>query len=109
MTTLPQHSLRFATTYKVPNTPWTIGGNVRAYSKIHRTDTNWVSGRVYTINRGELALFGLSAKYQISPQSDLNIVLDNLFDKRYFTSVGSHVDPTFGKPRNISVNLKYRF
>lgn len=103
MSSLPRHSLRVASSHQIAGTPWTVGGNVQATSGIFNTD-----GATYTIRRGGLALFGLTAKYRITPQADLTLVVDNLFDKRYYATVDSLWWSPFGAPRRLAVNLKYR-
>lgn len=40
MTSLPRHSLRLASAYKLPGTSWTVGGNVTAYSKAYTDGTS---------------------------------------------------------------------
>lgn len=102
MTSLPRHSLRLATSHQLAGTPWTVGGNVQAYSRIHNTD-----GATYTIRRGGLTLFGLTAKYQITPQADVSLVVDNLFDKRYYATVDSLWWSPYGTARKVALSLKY--
>jgi len=103
MSTLPRHSLRLASSYRIPDTRWTVGGNVRAYSPLRN------QGDGYDIRRGGLVLVGLMAKYRISPQADVNLVVDNLFDRRYYATVDSLYYTPFGAPRSFSVSLKYRY
>ena len=82
----PDHLLRVYTTYRLPGTRWTIGGNVRAQSAISN------SGDGYTIRQGSYTVVGLLAKYQVSRQAEIGLTVDNLFDRRYYSAVG---DPWF--------------
>ena len=109
MTSLPRHSLRLASAYKLPGTSWTVGGNVTAYSKAYTDGTSWISGNAYTIRRGELALVGLMAKYQIDPKTEVIMNVSNLFDRSYRAHLENRNYSTFGEPRNFSIALKYRF
>ncbi|MFT4102399.1 MAG: TonB-dependent siderophore receptor [Burkholderiaceae bacterium] len=104
MTSLPRNSLRLATIYKVPQTDLSIGGDIRAFSRIYKTDNE-----TYYINRGKLALVGLVAKYYITPKTDLTLRVDNIFDKRYYSTVAGLNYSSFGEPRRVSLNLKYHF
>ncbi len=104
MTTLPMHSLSLASYYRIPSTEWSIGGNVRAYGRIYNQDaTN------YDIKRGGLAIVGLTAKYQVNKKTELNLIVNNLFDRRYYATVDSLNYTTFAEPRRIMANLKYQF
>ncbi|MFJ5446603.1 TonB-dependent siderophore receptor [Methylobacillus methanolivorans] len=104
MTTLPMHSLSLVSYYRIPSTDWSIGGNVRAYGRIYNQDaTN------YDIKRGGLTIVGLTAKYQINKKTELNLIVNNLFDRRYYATVDSLNYTTFAEPRRIMANLKYQF
>ena len=102
MSALPRHSLRLASNHQLAGTPWTVGGNVQAYSRIYNTD-----GASYQIRRGGLALFGLTAKYQVTPRTDVTLVVDNLFDKRYYATVDSLWWSPYGAARKLALHLKY--
>ncbi len=102
-TELPKHTVQLYTTYKLPKTNWTIGGDVRYYSKIYREGPGW------TLNRDALVLVGLTAKYQINPNADLTLVVNNVFDKTYRAALDTRNYSTFGQPRNFVANLQYRF
>jgi len=109
MTYLPQHSVRFASNYKLPGTAWTLGGNVSVYSKTYLEGTSDVSGNPYTIRQSGFSLIGLNAKYQIDPKTELTFAISNLFDKTYRAYLESRDYSTFGEPRKLSLNLKYHF
>jgi outer membrane receptor for ferric coprogen and ferric-rhodotorulic acid len=100
MTTLPRHSARLAANYKVPHTPWTVGGSVRYFGSIYNADN---------MHRGAMALFRLHAGYQITSKASLALSIDNLFDKRYFATVDSLFYTPYGEPRKVTANLKYTF
>ncbi|HBT31619.1 MAG TPA: hypothetical protein DEB15_01690, partial [Pusillimonas sp.] len=78
-------------------------GDVRYYSKIYREGPGW------TLNRDALVLVGLTAKYQINPNADLTLVVNNVFDKTYRAALDTRNYSTFGQPRNFVANLQYRF
>ena len=109
MTYLPQHSVRFASNYKLPGTAWTLGGNVSVYSKTYLEGTSDVSGNPYTIRQSGFSLIGLNAKYQIDPKTELTFAVSNLFDKTYRAYLESRDYSTFGEPRKLSLNLKHHF
>ncbi|MDT4886705.1 Ferric-pseudobactin BN7/BN8 receptor [compost metagenome] len=49
----------------------------------------------------------LMARYDISENLTTSVHLDNLFDKKYFTSVNTY--GVYGAPRNLMTTLKYSF
>lgn len=104
MTTLPKHSLSLASYYRIPSTDWSIGGNIRAYGRLYNQDA-----ADYDIKRGGLAIVGLTARYQINAKTELNLIVNNLFDRRYYATVDSLNYTTFAEPRRIMANLKYQF
>lgn len=102
----PDHILRTYTSYRLPNTNWTVGANVRLQSKIYG------EGTTYRINQGAYAVLGLMAKYQVSKQMEITANINNLFDRRYYDTVGSYstkLENFYGAPRNAMVSLKYAF
>ncbi|MET4575065.1 TonB-dependent siderophore receptor [Ottowia thiooxydans] len=106
---LPRHSLRLSTAYALPGTSWTLGGTLTARSKVYRNDSSWTTGDSYTIRSGGLLLVGLMAKYQITPKTELVMAVSNLFDRKYRAYLENKYYSTFGEPRRITINLKYRF
>ncbi len=106
---LPRHSLRLSTAYKLPNTGWTLGGNVSARSKIYRNDTSWDTGKPYTVRSGGLVLVGLMARYEINPKAELMLAVSNLFDRTYRANLENKYYSPFGEPRKLTANLRYRF
>lgn len=97
-TTLPKESLRLATTYHLPGTNWTIGGNMRAQSRVYRNP----------IEQSGYALFGLTAKYQLNKQTEISGLVDNLFDRTYWYP-NTVLTNQYGAPRSFSLKLKYQF
>lgn len=101
----PRHSLRLAAQYQVPDTGWSAGGNVAATSGTYSTGTWPVP---YTMRQGTLVLIGLNAKYQITPQAEVQLGVSNLTDRRY-RNLDFLTGAPFGEPRKFTANLKYRF
>jgi outer membrane receptor for ferric coprogen and ferric-rhodotorulic acid len=102
----PRHNLRLAVNYKLPDTGWSIGGNVAATSKIHRTGGSGAAA--WRIDQGALVLLGLNARYQLSPKTQVSMAVSNLTDRRYRSLYSLNYSP-YGEPRKFSVNLKHSF
>jgi len=96
---MPRHSANLWTTYDIGNA--TIGGGVNAMSGIKSSQG---------VRGGGYATFDLMASYRITPQLNLQVNVDNLFDRKYYTRVGS--TNTFNIPgaeRSIMATLRYDF
>jgi outer membrane receptor for ferric coprogen and ferric-rhodotorulic acid len=104
-TDTPRHSLRLAAQYQVPDTGWSAGGNVAATSGTYSAGTWPVP---HTMRQGTLVLIGLNAKYQITPQAEVQLGVSNLTDRRY-RNLDFLTGAPFGEPRKFTANLKYRF
>lgn len=105
-TQIPRHMFRIATTYRIPDTRWTVGGSLRAQSETYREGT--FSGVAYKIQQGGFATVGLTAKYEISNKTDLTLAAENLFDRTYLTP-NQPTSNHYGDPRNFNVTLRHRF
>jgi outer membrane receptor for ferric coprogen and ferric-rhodotorulic acid len=98
----PKQIFRISTTYKIPGSSWTVGGNLRAQSGIYST-----SG-VTTIKQSGFALLGLMAKYQINTQAEVRITANNVFDRKYrYPNMLNYTH--YGEPRSIFASVKYTF
>lgn len=103
---LPRQILRVYTTYLIPGTDWIIGGNIRTQSRVYTQKPT------FRIEQGGYTTVGLMAKYQIKEQTEISLMVNNLFDRRYYESIGSYgtnIENFYGAPRNFTVNLKYTF
>jgi outer membrane receptor for ferric coprogen and ferric-rhodotorulic acid len=100
---IPKHAFRVFTSYRIPGSGWTVGGNLRAQSRTYRNAYGTA-----TVKQGGFALLGLMAKYQINQQAEVSITANNVFDRRYRypnTPEFTH----YGEPRSIFASVKYRF
>ncbi len=97
-----------------------IGGGVTAQSKNYITgwkqefnpvttkfDGDWVS---VNIIQPDYAVWSLRAAYIINPNLDLTFNLNNLFDKKYYSTIGQPGYGNFyGEPRNFLLTLKAKY
>ena len=97
---MPKHSANLWTTYQI--TPkLTLGGGVNAMSHITSS-----SG----LRAGGYATFDAMAAYQFTPKLKLQVNADNIFNRHYYTRVGSA--NTFNIPgaeRSLMANVRYDF
>jgi outer membrane receptor for ferric coprogen and ferric-rhodotorulic acid len=98
----PRQIFRVATTYKIPGSHWTVGGNLRAQSRTYRALYD------VAIKQSGFVLLGLMAKYQISQQAEVSITANNVFDRKYrYPNVDVYTQ--YGEPRSVFASVKYWF
>lgn len=105
-TEAPANLVKLWTTYRLPGelSHLTVGGGM-----------NWQSGQSLTTRHGkatqeQYAVFNLMARYDITNALSATVNVNNVFDKKYFSSL----DPTFftgyyGEPRNVMFSTRYAF
>ena len=99
----PKHMLRVWSTWQLPGAlrDVTLGGGVNSQSSSYRTVgalTANVSGR---------AVWNTMLKYQINPRWSATLNVNNLFDKRYYSTLSSFVNANYyGDPRNLVLTLR---
>lgn len=109
----PKHTAKLFTSYRLGSGGWagrtTLGGGLRYQSE---TLTNGfdASGNRLATRQGTYAVTDLFARVALSRGVSLQANVANVFDKRYYASVGSLTGQNFyGEPRNVSVLLKAQF
>ncbi len=99
----PKHMMRVWSTYQLPGAlrDITLGGGVNSQSSSYRTVgalTANVSGR---------AVWNSMLKYQINPRWSATLNVNNVFDKRYYSTLSSFVNANYyGDPRNVVLTLR---
>lgn len=103
---IPANQIKLFTTYRLPGA-WhrlTVGGGVTWQSKIENASLSGIARLSNT--QTSYSVVDLMARYQFNRNLDLAINVDNLFDRHYRLATSSH---TYGAPRNIMANVRYRF
>jgi outer membrane receptor for ferric coprogen and ferric-rhodotorulic acid len=96
----PVHAFRLSTTYRVPNSNWMVGGNLRAQGATY--------GQDIVIKQSGYSLLDLVARYQIGKQAEISLHATNVFDRKYrYPNLknGTH----YGEPRRLELTAKYFF
>nr|WP_315429713.1 TonB-dependent siderophore receptor [uncultured Albidiferax sp.] len=102
----PKHLFRLWSTYQLPGAlhAFTVGGGVNAQSASYRT-----VGTVRA-NNGGRAVWSALLKYQIDRHWTTALNVNNLFDKRYYSSVTALVNGSYyGAPRSAMLTARYQF
>ena len=103
---VPRHLLRVWGDYQLDGAleRWTVGAGVTSQSENHRdTRTIRVEQPGYTLWSGRV-------QYRIDPNWTVALNGNNLFDKKYYTTIGAPAWGNFyGEPRNFMVTLQGSF
>ena len=109
----PRHLLRLWTTYRLPGAlnAWDVGGGINVQSGTYSE-----GGKpLVRATQGGYATASLRVGYRISPQWSAALNVSNLFDRSYYTRLGSggfgpaNFGNVYGEPRNVQVSLRGRF
>ena len=49
------------------------------------------------------------ARYKLTPQTSVQLNLNNVFDEKYYSQVNFYSTRNYGEPRNVMVTLKHEF
>ncbi len=110
----PERMFKLTTSYRFqgPLEKLRIGGNVYWQSRMYN-DVALASGSSYRLEQGSYAVADVMAGYQVSKNLDLQVNVNNLFDRTYYSSVGKSpiwgATDTYGNPRSVGLTAKYNF
>ena len=107
-TALPRTLFRLFTTYRLPGA-WnglTIGGGANWQSASHAL----VDGPdgPQRVNQSSVTLLSVMARYQFSPQAELQLNADNLLDRKYFV-LDEYSNLYYAAPSSATLSFRYRF
>ena len=111
-TIIPADMVKVWTTYRLPGEldRLTVGGGVNWQSGIHMTVDNWQLTTPAKVKQGDYATANLMARYQLSSQWSATATINNLFDKKYISSLDENFySGSYGDPRNVMLSTKYQF
>ncbi|WCD80464.1 TonB-dependent siderophore receptor [Pseudomonas sp. TUM22785] len=112
-TELPRHMFKAFTSYQLPGElhRWTLGGGVYRQNTVYNQDTNFYGAETpFRIEQKGYTLVDLMTNYKASEQVDLRLNLNNIFDKKYYQSIGSNTAfavNQYGEPRNATLTLRW--
>lgn len=107
----PRRVFNFSTRYDFAGTldGLSIGGAVKWESRPPVTAANPGSGAVERIGQPAYALANIMVRYDITEALSLQLNVDNLFDKRFFSGNVWFPGFVYGEPRNGRITLKHTF
>lgn len=121
-TQTPRHLFKLWTTYQLPGnaSDWNIGGGVTAQTENYTQSTACAvfdsigrcigSAVPYRSVQGFYSVTTLRVEYRLSSSWNLALNVENLFDRRYYQTIGNPVAGNwYGAPRNWMLTLRGQF
>lgn len=105
----PQSVLKIGTTYQLPGA-WDalmVGGAMRWQSKTE--NVGYYNSAPSSITQGNYAVFDLMASYKFDEQTSLKLNVYNVFDERYYRTMGFYDSVFYGDGRSATLTLKRMF
>ena len=105
----PQSVLKIGTTYNLPGMleGLTVGGAMRWQSKTE--NLAYYSSAPSSITQKSYAVFDLMASYKFDEQTTLQLNVNNVFDERYYRTMGFYDSVFYGDGRSATLSLKRTF
>ncbi|WCM25817.1 TonB-dependent siderophore receptor [Sphingomonas sp. QA11] len=107
----PREAFNLATKYAFAGAldGLSVGGAVKWEGRPPVTAQNPGTGIVEPIGQPAYAIVNIMTRYALSKQVSLQLNIDNLFDKTFFSGNSWFPGFVYGEPRNARVTLKYGF
>lgn len=107
-TYLPKDLIRLSSLYHFDGAlaDLTVGGNLSWQSKIYKDKAGPNGERS---EQDSYYLVNLMTSYQLTGDAKVQLNINNLFDKKYYSSIDFYNQGFFGEPRNIELSLSYNF
>lgn len=112
-TDTPDHLFKLTTSYRFqgPLEKLRVGGNLSWQSRMYN-DIALADGSTYRLKQGAYAVTDLMAGYKVNEHLDLQVNANNIFDRRYYSTIANSVSyggDAYGNPRNMMLTAKYSF
>lgn len=118
----PKHLLKIWANYRLPGEAqrWQVGGGVQIQSAHYVDGTaatydpvngDWSGpGQPFRFSQASYAVWSARIDYKLTPDWNIALNIHNLFDKRYYQTVGTSARGNFyGEPRNAMLTLRGSF
>lgn len=109
----PRHIAKLATTYDLAGSlqGLTVGASMQAQSGLHYDDSFWFDDTMtFSIRQGGYAIFNLMARYEVTEATSVQVNVDNLFDRDYYSAIGAPGYGNFmGQGLTATVGLRHTF
>jgi outer membrane receptor for ferric coprogen and ferric-rhodotorulic acid len=105
----PRKVLKVFGTYRLPGmNKLVLGGGVNWVSS-HYGEGITPAGTVGRITQPSYTLLNLMARYEFTPQTSLQLNIDNATDEKHYSQVGFFSQYSWAEPRSVLLTLKHSF
>ncbi|CAN7278131.1 TonB-dependent siderophore receptor [Phenylobacterium sp. LjRoot225] len=107
----PRRVLRLSTKYELSGALdlLSVGGSLRWESRPPQTAVNPRTGLAEAVGQSAYVLVNLLANYDLTDRTSIQLNVNNLFDKTYYSNNAWFAGFVYGEPRNARVTLRYAF
>ncbi len=107
----PRRVFRLSTKYELPGAleRFSVGGSLRWESRPPQTAVNPGTGLSEAVGQPAYVLVNLMGKYDVNDRTSVQLNINNLFDKTYYSNNVWFAGFVYGEPRNARVTLRYAF
>ena len=101
----PRHIVRLWTAYRLPGaaSKWTLAGGVNLQSETYKT------GGTLRVEQASYAVWSARVNYQISRNVSAALNVTNIFDKKYYRTIGTNGGNWYGEPLNVMASMQVLF
>jgi len=107
----PRRVFRLSTKYELPGAleRVSVGGSLRWESRPPQTAVNPGTGKTEAVGQPAYLLVNLMGQYKVTDQTTVQLNVDNVFDKTYYSNNAWFAGFVYGEPRRARVTLRHAF
>lgn len=103
----PRHLFKFFSSYRLPGDwqRWRLQASMLGQSRVYRAEPG------FRTEQGPVVLVGVGTSYRINQHWNVQLNVDNLFDRRWYQEMGyswAGYGARYGTPRSAMLSLRYR-
>lgn len=105
----PRRVFRLSTKYELPGDRISVGGSLRWESRPPQTGVNPGTGKTEPVGQPAYVLVNLMGQYKVTDRTSIQLNVDNVFDKTYYSNNVWFAGFVYGEPRRARVTLRHAF
>lgn len=105
----PRRVFRLSTKYALPGDRFSVGGSLRWESRPPQTGVNPGTGKTEPVGQPAYVLVNLMGQYKVTDRTSIQLNVDNVFDKTYYSNNVWFAGFVYGEPRRARVTLRHAF
>lgn len=107
----PRRVFRLSTKYELPGAldRISVGGSLRWESRPPQTAVNPGTGLTQPVGQPAYVLVNLMGQFKVTEQTSVQLNVDNVFDKTYYSNNAWFAGFVYGEPRRVRATLRHAF